>query len=285
MRNSIAQAGGRFLDEEDYAQKRRVVFLGNKLADGLFEPGANPVGREVKISGITFLVIGVLEKKIQTQMYSGPDAEQATIPATTFLSIYGATRRPGNFVFKPRTPEDSAAAQAQVYQVLGARYHFDAADRPALRLWDTREMQRLNDNIVVGVQIFFGIIGGLTVLIGGMGVANVMYALVKERTREIGLEMALGAKVRHVMMPFVLEALIMTVAGGVLGTTISLLIVTAVRSIQFDAEALEFLAHPAFSPLVAAATSLVIGSIGLLAGYLPARRAAAVNPAVSLRYE
>jgi putative ABC transport system permease protein len=243
------------------------------------------VGREVKINQTTFLVVGVLQKKIQTEMYSGPDAEQATIPATTYLSMYGATIRPNNFVFKARTAEEGAAVKAQVYEVLARRYHFDLTDVGAVHLWDTRAIQRLNDNIVTGTQIFFAIIGTLTVLIGGMGVANVMYALVKERTREIGLEMALGAKVRHVMMPFVLEALFMTVLGGILGTTVSVLIVGGVRSFEFEADALQFLAHPSFSPMVAVATSLVIGAIGLLAGYLPARRAAAVNPAVSLRYE
>jgi putative ABC transport system permease protein len=285
MRNSIPQPGGRFLNEHDYEDKRRVIFLGNKTSDDLFGKGANPVGRELKVKDTTFLVIGVLQKKIQTQMYSGPDAEQVMIPATTFLATFGATQRPANFVYKPRTPEQGDAAEAQVYTVLAGRYHFDPTDRPALRVWDTRVTQRLNDNIVVGVEIFFGIIGSLTILIGGMGVANVMYALVKERTREIGLEMALGAKVRHVMMPFVLEALFMTVLGGIVGTAVSLVIVVGVSSLQIDSDAMEFLAHPTFSPIVAASTSVVIGVIGLFAGYLPARRAAAIQPAVSLRYE
>jgi putative ABC transport system permease protein len=118
-----------------------------------------------------------------------------------------------------------------------------------------------------------------------MGVANIMYAVVKERTREIGVKMALGAKVRQVMTPFVMEAVLITVLGGVLGTAVSLGVITVLASVPLESDALQFLGRPTFSPAIAATTALVLGSIGLLAGYFPARRAASVNPAVSLRYE
>ena len=140
-------------------------------------------------------------------------------------------------------------------------------------------------NIAVGIQIFLGIIGALTLFVGGMGVANIMYAVVKERTREIGVKMALGAKLRQVMTPFVMEALLMTVLGGVLGTTVSLLLMAGIAALPLKGDAFEMLGRPTFSPAIAAATSLVLGAIGMLAGYFPARRAASVNPAESLRYE
>ena len=91
--------------------------------------------------------------------------------------------------------------------MLGRKYRFDPDDTRALGIWDTRENQRITGNIALGIQMFLGIIGALTLFVGGMGVANIMYAVVKERTREIGVKMALGAKVRQVMAPFVLEAL------------------------------------------------------------------------------
>ena len=118
-----------------------------------------------------------------------------------------------------------------------------------------------------------------------MGVANIMYAVVKERTREIGVKMALGAKVRQVMAPFVLEALTMTVVGGVAGTTVSLILMAVIASLPLKGEAFELLGRPTFSPAIAAATSLILGMVGLLAGFFPAKRAASVNPAESLRYE
>jgi putative ABC transport system permease protein len=285
LRNMIPRPGGRFLNEMDQGEKRRVVVLGHEIAEEIFGPGVDPVGQELLVRGSTFLVVGVLEKKIQTAMYAGPDATAASIPASTFVSLFGAGRQPSNFVYRASRPELADTAQAEVFRVLAGVYRFDPTDKPALRLWDTRENQRITDNITLGVQLFLGTIGALTVLIGGMGVANIMYALVKERTREIGLKMALGARISHVMLPFVFEALIMTVLGGLLGTTVSVLIVKGVAALPLEAAAFEFLGKPAFSPAIAVGTSLVIGSIGLMAGYLPARRAAAVNPAVSLRYE
>jgi putative ABC transport system permease protein len=267
----------------DLALKRRVVFLGEELARDLFGT-EDVVGRTVQVNQSTFLVIGVMETKVMMGMYSGPDKNQATIPATTFKAMF-TDAKIGNFVYKPASLELGDQAKAQVYRVLGRKYRFDPDDSRALGIWDTRENQRITDNIALGIQMFLGIIGTLTLLVGGMGVANIMYAVVKERTREIGVKMALGAKARQVMAPFVLEALLMTVAGGIVGTAVSLGLMAIVAALPLKDEAFDFLGRPTFSPAIGAATSAVLGTIGTLAGYFPARRAASVNPAVSLRYE
>jgi putative ABC transport system permease protein len=112
-----------------------------------------------------------------------------------------------------------------------------------------------------------------------------MYAVVKERTREIGVKMAMGAKVRQVMAPFLMEALMMTVMGGLLGTAVALGLMSVIAALPLKGEAFDFLGRPTFSPAIAVATSAVLGTIGTLAGYFPARRAASVDPAISLRYE
>jgi len=283
MRNLIPSAGGRFIDEADLSEKRRVVFLGDELAKDLFGIG-DPIGRTVQINQSTFLVVGVMQAKVMMGMYSGPDKGQATIPATTFKSMY-TDARPGNMVYAPVSMEAGDKVKVEIYRVLGRKYRFDQEDRRALGIWDTRENQRITENIALGIQIFLGIIGALTLFVGGMGVANIMYAVVKERTREIGVKMALGAKVRQVMAPFVMEALMMTVMGGVLGTAVSLGLMAVIAVLPLKGEAFEFLGRPTFSPAIALSTSVVLGTIGMLAGYFPARRAASVNPAVSLRYE
>jgi len=283
MRNLIPQPGGRFLNERDLEEKRRVVFLGDELAQDLFGR-QDVVGETVLVKQSAFLVVGVMQDKIQMGMYSGPDESQATIPRTTFRSMF-TDERPENMIYQPASPELADQALAQVYRILGGKYRFDPEDRRALSVWDTRENQRLTDNIAVGIQIFLGIIGTLTLFVGGMGVANIMYAVVKERTREIGVKMALGAKVRQVMAPFVMEALLMTLLGGIIGTVLSLGLIGMIAILPLEGEAFEFLGRPTFSPAIAAATALVLGSIGMLAGYFPARSAAEVNPAVSLRYE
>jgi putative ABC transport system permease protein len=283
IRNLHPQAGGRFLNQPDLAQKRRVVFLGEELARDLFG-SEDVVGRTLQIAQSTFTVVGVQQKKIQMGMYNGPDRKQASIPATTFKAMF-TDAGIENLVYRPRTPALGDVAKAEMYRVMGRKYHFDPADERALGVWDTRRMQTINDNISLGIQIFLGIIGALTLLVGGMGVANIMYAVVKERTREIGVKMALGAKARQVMLPFVLEALLMTAAGGLLGTVVSLLVVVGLGALPLQGEALELMGRPTFSPAIAAATAALLGAIGTLAGFFPARRAASVNPAVSLRYE
>jgi len=283
MRNIHPQPGGRFLNARDLAEKRRVVFLGEELARDLF--GAEDVvGRTVQINQSVFLVVGVAQKKIQMGMYNGPDRSQPSIPSSTFKSTY-TDARVDNLVYRPVSLDVADLAKAQLYRVMGAKYHFDPEDTRSIGIWDTREMQRINYNVGLGIQIFLGIIGALTLFVGGMGVANIMFAVVKERTREIGVKMALGAKERQVMLPFVFEALLMTVLGGILGTCVSLGLIAVIAALPLKGEAFEFLGRPTFSAPIAAATATVLGTIGGLAGYFPAKHASSVNPAVSLRYE
>jgi putative ABC transport system permease protein len=283
MRNIIPQAGGRFLNDMDSALKRRVVVLGDELATDLFAK-EDPLGKTVQISQSTFLVVGVMQTKVMMGMYSGPDKNQASIPAPTFQAMFTDAKL-NNMVYQPMNEGMADQAKAQIYRVLARKYRFDPDDTRALGIWDTRENQRITNNIALGIQMFLGIIGGLTLFVGGMGVANIMYAVVKERTREIGVKMALGAKVRQVMAPFVLEALTMTLIGGILGTVVSLLLMTGIAALPLKGEAFELMGRPTFSPAIAGATSLILGLVGMLAGYFPARRAASVNPAESLRYE
>ena len=283
MRNMFVQPGGRFLNERDVAEKRRVIFLGNELAEELFGT-QDVVGRNVQINQSTFVVIGVMQKKVQMGMYSGPDAKQACIPAPTFKAMY-TDAKVSNLIYKPRSASDADRAKESVYRLLGRRYQFDPADERALSMWDTRENQRLTGNIALGIQIFLGIIGALTLLVGGMGVANIMYAVVKERTREIGIKMAMGAKERQVMLPFLFEALLMTVLGGIFGTLVSLALLAGIGALPLEGQAFDLMGKPTFSLPIAVLVACVLGSVGLLAGYFPARRAASIHPAVSLRYE
>jgi putative ABC transport system permease protein len=142
------------------------------------------------------------------------------------------------------------------------------------------------DKIMVGIELFLGIIGALTLLIGGIGVANIMYAVVKEKTREIGIQMALGARRSWITGPFILQGLIYTLLGGVWGVLIAVLLVILIGLIPTEGnDAMAFLGKPTLSPAIAVATASILGLIGLLAGYFPARRASSIDPAETLRYE
>ena len=214
---SSPQAGGRFLNELDSAQKRRVVVLGDELATDLFGKD-DPVGKTVQINQSTFLVVGRHAAQGDDGHVQRARQEPGHHPRPHLQGHVHRRARSATWSTSRRARSVGDQAKAQIYRVLGRKYRFDPDDTRALGVWDTRENQRITGNIALGIQMFLGIIGALTLFVGGMGVANIMYAVVKERTREIGVKMALGAKVRQVMAPFVLEALMMTVIGGLLGT-------------------------------------------------------------------
>jgi len=284
LRHHFPQAGGRFFNANDEREKRRVIFLGDELAEEIFDD-VDPVGKTLFVDRVPYLVIGVMQHKLQMGTYKGPDEGGSVIPITTFAAQFGRQRLT-NIVFKARSAEDMPLAREQFNQALAAKYRFDPTDEQVTGLWDTVEGARIMGNIMIGLQAFLGIIGALTLLIGGIGVANIMYAVVKEKTREIGVQMALGARGGWVTGPFVLQGLAYTLVGGGLGLLIAMVMILLLGLVPVEGNAaLEFLGKPTLSWQIALATAAILGSIGILAGYFPARRAATVDPAETLRYE
>lgn len=289
MRSLYAQQGGRFFNRLDMDQRRRVVFLGDELRDDLFgkpdSPGyVDPIGKVISISDVRFTVVGIMQKKQQMGMYSGPDANTAFIPLTTFQTMY--TRRTlNNLVVKPRDTRQVDFIKSRLYQIMSGRYQFDPDDSRAISIWNVIETAEVMDKVMIGMQIFFGIIGGLTLLVAGVGVANIMYVAVRERTAEIGVKMAMGAKRGQIMSQFMLEAILIAGIGGGLGLLVSFTIAGVLGLIPMDSDAMQWLGKPTISMPIAMTTISVLAVIGLISGFFPARRAASVNPVESLRYE
>ena len=284
IRHHFPREGGRFFNERDEAEKRRVVFLGNDLADELFGD-VDPVGKTLDLGGSPFLVIGVLAKKMQMGNYGGMDADHATIPLSTFASVFGQQNLE-MVVLKVAQPEQMPDALNRFADAMGARYRFDPTDQEVIQVWDTAEGAKVMNQVMLGLQIFLGIIGGLTLMIGGIGVANIMYAVVKEKTREIGVQMAVGARRGWITGPFVLQGVAYTLLGGMVGLVIAVVIILLLGLVPVEGnQALEFMGKPTLSWQIAVVTALILGGIGIMAGYFPARRAASVDPAETLRYE
>ncbi len=277
MRNLIPQSGGRFIDAIDVNEQRRTAFLGDKLAKDIFGT-TPPVGKTITVNQCPFLIVGVLMEKDQDSSYSGRDNEKMFIPSTTYCALNG-DKYVGNFVFQAATSGDTKAVIKRMSKVLGSRLRFDAADKEALSMWDTTEQFQFFDTFMLAFNGFLGIIGVLTLVVGGIGVSNIMNVVVEERTREIGIKMALGAKQRYILSQFLIETMMVTFLGGAIGFAISLTVCALFPKLGLG----EYVGDPVVSPLVAILTSLALGLVGLVAGFFPARDAARLDPVVAMK--
>ena len=276
MRSIRPEPGGRWLNDLDIEQNRRVVFIGNKLRDFLFGENADAIGKYVYIEETPFLVVGVMLDKTQNSSYSSRDQDRAFIPMTTFKSIFGF-KYLNNFVYQITGPLVSAQAKKNVYAAVAKKFKFDPNDKETLGIWDTTEFDTFIFYFNLGFNIFMGL------MVGGIGLANIMYVIVQERTREIGIRRSVGAKSRNIFGQLLLEAFVVIGIGAVIGFVLALILINLIAAIPVQ-EFREAVGVPVFDPWVAIITVLILGMVGFLAGFFPARRAAKLNVIDCLRY-
>ncbi|MEX0646225.1 MAG: ABC transporter permease [Balneolaceae bacterium] len=283
MRTMYPAGGGRFINERDVDEMRRVLFLGNEIAERLF-PGESAIGQQLLLDNTPFTVIGVMKPKMQTSMNNGPDADRAIIPYTTFRNMYG-NRNIGSILIRPSDPSRQEEIIANVTSILSKKYKFSPEDEQAMPMWDFIEAEEMNQKVAMGLEIFLFTVGFFTLMIAGVGVANIMFVVVKERTREIGIKLAVGARKIHIISQFIFESLFISFLGGFIGLAVSSAIVFGVLAMDMQSGPGEFLGKPEISELAVFVTVGVLALIGLIAGIFPALKAAKVDPVESLRYE
>ena len=277
VRNMYEQPGGRWLNDRDIAEQRRVIFIGNRLAENLFED-RDPVGETVMLMDTPFKVIGILQEKIQNSSYSQRDYDRAFIPATTFSTMTGSDLL-NNIIYTPHDPALAESIQDRVYEVMGRKYRFNPGDRDAINIWDTNEFWSFIDIMFLGINGFLGLIGFFTLAVGGIGVANIMFVVVQERMKEIGIRRSVGAKRHHIMGQFFLETFLIIGLGAGAGYAIGWLLVQATQNIPIK----EYVGSPYFSPEVGLIAFAVLGFVGFASGLLPAWRASRLDIVDCLR--
>ncbi|MBZ5615367.1 MAG: ABC transporter permease [Acidobacteriia bacterium] len=281
---ALTLAQGRFYNPEDQIQRARVAVIGSDTKDKLFS-GRNALGEHIRLDGISFEVVGVLSPKMQ----AGDDNINRVVyvPFTTMSDIKD-THYLDSIWFNYETNDYDRIEQSVRY-TMAAQHKFNPADRRALYVFNLMEQIHQFEVITIGLKILLGFIGTLTLGIGGVGLMNIMLVSVTQRTREIGMEKALGARRRYIFLQFLAEALTITFIGGLLGIILAYVVALTVgRLTLYSAMAKHAETGDIrlmINPVTLLVAVLILTAVGLISGMVPAIRASRLDPIEALRYE
>jgi len=275
---------GRFYNAEDEIQRARVAVIGSEAKEKLFS-GRNALGERIRVNGLSFVSIGVLSAKMQE---GNDDINRVVyLPFSTMADLKD-THYLDSIWFTYQTPEYERLEQS-VRSILALPHKFNQTDRQAVRVFNLMMQVHQFEIITLGLKILMGFIGTLTLGIGGVGLMNIMLVSVTQRTREIGVQKALGAPRRYILLQFLAEALTITFIGGVLGVVLAYAVALSVgRLTLYSAFAKNGEAGDIrliIAPGTLVASTLILGAVGLISGMVPAFRASRLDPIEALRHE
>src|SRR3984957_17854801 len=275
---------GRFYNMQDQIQRGRVAVIGSEAKEKLFS-GRNALGEHIRAEGLSFEVFGVLSAKMQE---GNDDINRVIYVPFTTMGDLKDTHYLDSIWFNYQTPEYEALEQA-VRTIMATQHKFSEADRQAVEVFNLMTQVHQFEIITFGLKVLMGFIGTLTLGIGGVGLMNIMFVSVTQRTREIGIQKALGALRRDILLQFLAEALTITFLGGVLGVVLAYVVTFSVGRLTLysafakNGEAGDIRLIIAPGTLIASA--LILSAVGLISGMVPAVRASRLDPIEALRHE
>jgi putative ABC transport system permease protein len=275
---------GRFINAIDIRERRKVVVIGERAKEVLYAPDENPVGSYIEFDNVFYQVVGVL--KLRRPDRGGRDRESIYIPNTTLRYTYNMTDRVHQLTILPRPGIPGTVVEQRVDELLRKRHSVHPADPRAFPSFSMQQEYAKVQGLHSGIKIFSWLVAIGTILAGAIGVGNVMLIVVKERTREIGIRKALGARPSSIVAMIVQESLVITAVSGYMGLVVGVILLETInRILSGMGSDNRFFANPEISFGTAFIAILVLVIAGLLAALLPATRAAGIDPIVALQEE